>query len=218
MDGTSNTLLLSENVQRGFWISEQIVHFYHTPDGQSIHIPDASFLQLPEPDGRWIAPLTGIEDTIEGSVAFCWPRYYAGNQPWLCEIAYPWQNNGVNEPNPFRGFLGSQAPGADPDVGLFIPALDTDHDPYRMPVFLNRFRQKEFDTWYQSARPSSNHPQIVIVSLADGNVRRISDSISELVFVQLMTAGDAQSDAGWGFPASAPTQNFLHGRLFNFSF
>jgi prepilin-type N-terminal cleavage/methylation domain-containing protein len=226
MDGTSNTLLLSENVQRGFWISEQIVHFYHAPDGQSIHIPNENFLQLPEPDGRWIVPLTGIENSIEGSVAFCWPRSHRNpQQPLLCQVAYPTGQNGVG--NPFRGFIGVQAPGAEPDDGLFEPPLVPGvHEPSRMPVFLNRFRQKEFSTWYQSARPSSNHATIVIVSLADGNVRRISDSISELVFVQLMTAGDAQSDAGWQFqnptpphpPAGAPNQNFLYGRLFNSPF
>ena len=219
MDGTSNTMLTSENAQRGFWISEDIVHFYNNRAGVfPRETPDVitpnDWIRLPEPDNRWTVRLTGIEDTIEGSVAFCWPRYYfdPAATAWICQIAYPRAEHNVSG-NMKQGF---SHPPDDPSVFVFDR---TPYDSARIPVWLNSFTRKTFgDSWYQSARPSSNHAAVVIVSFADGNVRRINDSIDERVFVQLMTAGAGQSDAGWRFPQNSGDQNFLYGRLFNSPF
>jgi hypothetical protein len=77
---------------------------------------------------------------------------------------------------------------------------------------MNMFVRETFNSpsWYPSARPSSHHGPVVIVSFADGNVRRLNQDMEEVVFVQLMTAGDAQSDAGWG-----GTDNLLFRQLLN---
>jgi len=225
MDGTSHTMMTSENVQRGYWISTDIVHFYHRPNGQKSDVGWGPTL----PDGRITVPLmwidNGVGDTIEGSVGFCWPRFYAdpaqaprGNE-LLHTIAYPRFPNGTG--NPYRGFFGNQAPGAPPERegGRYQPPIGSPYDTTRTPVFVNMFRHKTFDMWYQSARPSSFHTGIFVASFCDGTVRGLSVNIEETVFVQLMVAGAAQSDAGWSFPSQGvsnnPMPNLLDGALFN---
>ena len=236
MDGTAHTILTSENAQRGFWISEDIIHFVNDREGNSPSILSGDWQQLPAPDNRWHIQLTGFGgitgDTVEGSVAFCWPRFYFNPAPgnyFLCQIAY--LRADMNAPgNTKQGFTGACTT---PDE----PALNFPRSPYQaamIPVWLNMFTRKDFSasafppypgsdrtalSWYPSARPSSNHAAAVIVSFADGNVRLINDNIDERVFVQLMTAGQTQSDAGARIPG-APTgwSNFLEGRLFSSPF
>jgi hypothetical protein len=204
MDGASNTLLTAENVQRGFWISNEIVHFYHHPDGDGQ--PAGGIEMRALPDGRATVQLQGVVDTIEGSVAFCWPRYYraradgAPGPEHFCQIAYPSQMPGA----PYRGFRPEPVQG----------------DPARTPFFVNLNRRPEtpFTSWYENARPSSHHATVVIVSFCDGNVRRISARIDETVFVNLMTAGAMRSDAGWRFPdipADDPRNNLLFRHILN---
>jgi hypothetical protein len=53
-----------------------------------------------------------------------------------------------------------------------------------------------------------------VASFCDGNVRRINQDIDEIVFVQLMVAGAAQSDAGRPILIQG-VRNFLEGRLFD---
>ena len=205
MDGTTYTLLTSENVQRGFWISEEITHFYHQPDGQIVSVPLGAYDTLPEPDGRYTVPFTGAQDTIEGSVAFCWPRFYnlADQGSTIC---YP-QGDFNNSSNPKQGFSGA-CDNIDDDVFSFNR---NPYDSERIPCYFNMFRRKTFTSWYHSARPSSNHRGTVIASFCDGTVRPISESIDEWVFVHLMTAGASQSDAGKRIPG----RNFLEGKLFD---
>ena len=211
MDGTAYTLLTSENVQRGFWISEEIIHFYHHPGGQL-----ASALANPRrlPDGRMTVSLPNPVHTIEGSVAFCWPRSYRRNAPQrqFHEIAYPNHGGGAAR---YQGFNS----GTISENGNFVSALPATVEPERIPVFINQYREASSfgsgSSWYQSARPASQHVSSVVVSFCDGNVRVLNESIDEATYVQLMTAGDAQSDAGWRFPAYDTDQNFLEGKLLN---
>jgi len=234
MDGTSHTMLTSENAQRGFWISEEIVHFVTnragappmSPTGDPLFVTAGDWRRLPDPDNRWFVDLHfgGVSGhTIEGSVGFCWPRFYFNPGSYFpCQIAYPRGEPGFAVPgNAKQGF--SHPPNDPGDTifnfvgGVYVDFDRGVYDTARIPVWLNAFTRKTFGpSWYQSARPSSHHPAIVIVSFADGSVRRINDSIDERVFVQLMTAGSAQSDAGASIP-NTPTvwRNFLEGRLFN---
>ena len=212
MDGTAHTLLTSENCQRGFWIAEDPLHFYNDTDGNPKTGASAGWFQLP--DNRWSFGLAGHDDCIEGSVAFCWPRVYSnGGGSRTC---YPKAGLGGN--NPKQGFTAAQDPGPplpDPMTGPFVPVNRGTYndDVERIPCYINMFNQKTFATWYQSARPSSFHAGVVVASFCDGSVRSISANIDETVFVQLMTVGDAQSDAGWKF-GSVP-ENFLYGKLFD---
>jgi len=223
MDGTAYTMLISENVQRGYWISEDIVHFRNDRVGDSSQPTAADWLWLPDPDRRGYVDLDfgGIPGhTLEGSVAFCWPRYFLNpNRGYGCEIAYPRDASNVSG-NTKQGFTGACN---DPD-GPYLDFLRTPYDTERIPVWANKFPRKTFGaSWYQSARPSSHHGPIFIVSFCDGNVRRLNENIDEVVFVQLMVAGAGQSDAGWHLPNPPPPglallpneSNFLQGRLFN---
>ena len=207
MDGTAYTLMTSENIQRGFWISEEITHFYHSPDGRLFPIPMGEYSDEILPDGRITAPLVGgMRDTAEGSIAFCWPRFYYNRTIQDPPVfSYP-QDAFNNQKNPKRGFSGACD---DPNSDVF----SFDRQPYdsdRIPCYLNMFRKKTFTEWYHSARPSSNHPGGVVASFCDGTVRSINESISEWVFVHLMTAGAAQSDAG-----KRVGGNLLEGKLFD---
>jgi type II secretory pathway pseudopilin PulG len=166
LDGTSYTLLLSENVNRGFWISEDVTHFSCNRDGTA--------LAPSTPDH-----LTSGHDKIEGSVAFCWAREYDPDK---------------------GGKPASYTPGK---TVLPVRYLKFQRDcdlslGDRVPRFLDMCRATETiygEDWYQSARPSSNHPNMVIVTYCDGSTRALHEEINEMVFVRLMTGSDAQSDA-----------------------
>jgi len=229
MDGTAYTLLTSENVQRGFWIAEQIVHFGNDRSGYAPSLNNSvgnngDWRRVREPsDMRWTVHLdcifmnrapTGdaiIGHTLEGSVAFCWSRNYSGDNPRLCEIAY--LRGGLPNDNTKQGFVTVNA-AIPPDSGNFVSPAGTE----RIPTWMNLFVRETFNSpsWYPSARPSSHHGPVVVVSFADGNVRRLNQDMEEVVFVQLMTAGDAQSDAGWQSQRQGyGFQNLLEGKLLN---
>lgn len=63
LDGTSYTLLLSENLDAGFWIAEEKDHFSCNRDGTS---------DAPSPRNN----LNSGKDMLEGAVGFCWGRVY----------------------------------------------------------------------------------------------------------------------------------------------
>jgi len=201
MDGTSYTLMTSENVQRGFWISSDLIHFYNDRGG-NVLANSASFFPL---NGQDAVALTGFGlDDIEGSVAFCWSRgEYDADR-----MCYP-RDELRDIGNPKRGFVAMQPPPPSPK-GTYVPPFD---DSWRIPAYLGLFPWKTYTgSWYQSARPASYHAGAVVASFCDGSVRNINWDIDEHVFVQLMTAGDRRSDAGWRFDAG---ENFLQGRLFD---
>ena len=222
MDGTAHTLLLSENVQRGFWISRDIVHFYNNRDGDAVPITPSDWIQIRgEGAGtsRWGIMLPGdgntvvdiIANSIEGSVAFCWPRLYVepGNYD---EISYP---RAVFRPanNPRQGFVGAVMERADDE---YEPIPGFPYNGSRTPAFLGMFSDKTFvGSWYQSARPSSHHAGgAVIAAFADGSVRAINSDIYERVFVHMMVADAPRSDAGWRLPQGYGG-NYLEGRIFD---
>jgi prepilin-type processing-associated H-X9-DG protein len=111
------------------------------------------------------------KDKIEGSVGFCWARDY--NESYSGDVFAP------KHYVPFSSDCSS---------------LSGD----RIPRMFNQCTSTKFDDdpdWYHSARPSSNHPSVVMVSFCDGHVKALRDNISAKVFVQLMTGCDKRSDA-----------------------
>ncbi|GHT18025.1 hypothetical protein FACS1894189_5120 [Planctomycetales bacterium] len=171
LDGTSYTLLLSENINRGFWISSDVTHFSCSRNGTA----DAPST----PDH-----LISGKDKIEGSVAFCWAREY---------------DPGKDRPD-------SYTPGKTVLPVRYLPfqrdciSLSLTPGNERVPRFLNMCRIMDNgmqfgEDWYQSARPSSNHPGMVVVTYCDGSARALNEEINEKVFVRLMTGSDKQSDA-----------------------
>ena len=233
MDGTAYTFMTSENIQHGFWISTDIVHFYNNREGEPVgQIANDDWGRLPDDNTKRYVRLTGFgstvltSDTIEGSIAFCWPRYYynsanpdQANTPetesTICYLGIRAPTSG----SPFVGFSGTNI--APDESGDFVSADRVSYSTDMIPVYVNRFSDKIFrgGSWYPSARPSSHHGPIVIASFCDGNVRRINENIDERVFVHMMTAGASQSDAGrplrgaGGIPLDV--RNFIEGRLFD---
>jgi len=211
MNGTSYTLMVSENTQRGFWISEDLIHFYNNRDGSRSRPIDEDWFRLP--DDRLALTLTGFDDSIEGSMAFCWPRFYVAH-PTPGDICYPRKNHGGSSTTQgFTAFTDN-----DP-TGDYVSISRGDYEPQQIPCYLGRFPRKNFTgSWYYSARPASYHTGLVVAAFCDGSVRRINQDISEEIFVQMMTAGTMQSDAGWSFSSRYPGEtekNFLEGKLFD---
>jgi prepilin-type N-terminal cleavage/methylation domain-containing protein/prepilin-type processing-associated H-X9-DG protein len=152
LDGTSRTLLLSENLNAGFWISNNFSTSNCNNNGD-----------------------TGSPDTAEGAVAFCWGKGYAG---------------------------GNYIADAVPIYSPFARTCDLNgaadsHTNLRLPRWINLCTNATFtdSDWYQSARPSSNHPSVIVAAFCDGHVQTINESIEEVIFVQLMTGSDKKSEA-----------------------
>ncbi|MDR1960304.1 MAG: DUF1559 domain-containing protein [Planctomycetaceae bacterium] len=153
LDGASNTLLLSENVNYGYWISTDIANSNCKRDGSLD---------------------TGGGHTMEGSVGFCWSRKYQ-------------DDNDDTTPVEYREFCGT--------CEVDIPGA-SDVTNNRVPRRFNQCVTVTFnDDWYQSARPSSNHPGAVVASFCDGRTISLADTIDSRIFVQCMTGSDKKSDA-----------------------
>ncbi|MDR1486184.1 MAG: DUF1559 domain-containing protein [Planctomycetaceae bacterium] len=116
--------------------------------------------------------LTSGKDKIEGSVGFCWARKYNG------------EYNESNPPPIIANNFSSNC------------TLGTGIGEDRTPRLFNQCLAANFGAdWYQSARPSSYHPGVVVAAFCDGHIRALRDSISEKVFFQLITGCDKKSNA-----------------------
>jgi prepilin-type N-terminal cleavage/methylation domain-containing protein len=121
--------------------------------------------------------LNSGKDKIEGSVSFCWARDYAGSVTGIDSISL-------------------EAAQAAPKQYIQFSSDCTLATGDRVPRLFNQCVSASFGAdWYHSARPSSNHPSVVVTVFCDGHVKALKDSISERVFVQLMTGCDRKSDA-----------------------
>jgi prepilin-type processing-associated H-X9-DG protein len=120
--------------------------------------------------------LTSGTDKIEGSVGFCWAREYVGT--------------------PYVGSDEAEAASRPKQFLQFSSDCSSPLSGERIPRMFNQCVSTTFgEDWYHSARPSSNHPSVVMVSFCDGHVKALRDNISAKVFVQLMTGRDKESDA-----------------------
>ena len=171
MDGTSMTILLSENEDAGHWI-----WYDAAPNiaGQS-YLPTATYhLTSLSAD---IRPSEPLED-IEGLVGFCYPSD-------LSSIA-------TGEIPMYEPAMVGGAPNnvASP---LFINegknVTFSGNTPYR---FIDRIRK---------AHPSSGHPGVVVAAFCDGSVRTLKDDMDKTLFVRLCRPGSGvilnPGDLGW---------------------
>jgi hypothetical protein len=185
LDGTSNTLLLSENANHGFWISTTLNEFCCSRNGNA------------DPPSSPESINTG-HDKIEGSVGFCWARQYeAGSWPGGDET-------GKSYPKAFIPFQRTC---------VFSSANFDDRVPRFIQLCASSSDIKE--DWYQTARPSSNHPGAVIISFCDGSTRTLSDNVSEKTFVQLMTGSDKNCDAKNKLDAGGGVTPFIGDDILN---
>ena len=138
--------------------------------------------------------------------------------------ASPWagpSNPAPNNGNNMKGYLGSvtspsnaifengvgfcwpapikQADGSDP---LYLPSnfdrqLDITVEPLR-PNWVNFGKNEPVNftnaASYKFARPSSNHPGLVVVAFADGSVTTMSDTTDPSLLKKAMCPNDAKSD------------------------
>ncbi|MDR2171494.1 MAG: DUF1559 domain-containing protein [Planctomycetaceae bacterium] len=160
LDGTSRTLLLSENLNAGFWITFYVEEVNGVDENRTTSDCDRGGSK-------------GSPDTAEGGVAFCWGKGY---------------------PN------GAFTSGATPIYSNFARTCDLaggGMSNLRLPRWINMCVDAPFSDgdWYQSARPSAYHPSVIVAVFCDGHVQTINESVDEIIFVQLMTGSDKQSDA-----------------------
>jgi prepilin-type N-terminal cleavage/methylation domain-containing protein len=161
-DGTSMTLLLSENLNAGKWIDRY---------------PSYSIYKIPGSGG-------------EDQLAFCYPINIHKDTV-----------HGLPDLTKAIGVVMATGPLV--DVGLTpssdatcswkgyddAPLQTTGTDNLNTPLFINVGRTTtNFDTNtsdYRQARPSSNHPGIVIVGFANRNIRSLNENIDKIVFIRL---------------------------------
>ena len=162
-DGTSNTILLSENEDAGNWI------WYVTG---SPHTPVAA-IDYDYNDIEQIRPATDYFSFafMEPLVGFCFPGY-----------------TGNNNTLPSSSLLSSIATG---EVPTYEP-LQSGGDNLISPLFINEGRANSgasirYST--RTARPSSGHPGGVVAAFADGSTRFLRDDMDKTLFVRLARPG-----------------------------
>ncbi|MDR1963372.1 MAG: DUF1559 domain-containing protein [Planctomycetaceae bacterium] len=171
--GTANVLLLSENLDAGKWITFSD----STTDAYVISAYEDG-IALPT------AAKAGEGKVVESSLAFCFPfnkgvtandfidsakitlvdNFGAGKEPWLGYDAA------------LDGATGSTGTGKS-TTPVFINQARTGYDN------MNRYRK---------ARPSSNHPGIVLGTFADRSVRSLNEQMNKEIFVRICQPNSGQ--------------------------
>jgi len=178
MDGTSMTILLSENEDAGRWIWYADARMQGDLTGTFVPVASRHSVQTgapisPDNDNLW---------EIEHFVAFTYPRTLLGaderpeylplgyNSPWGSDTWIGWEEDGGG---------GS-------------------------PLFINEGRASSGVTVTREgrkARPSSGHPGIVNAAFVDGSVRSLQESMDKTLFVRLARPGSGvilnPKDLGW---------------------
>ena len=164
MDGTSHTILLSENEDAGHWIW----HIVGEPDTPlAAYYSDSSYTASTFAMSD-VRPLTGVWTLIDmvASIGFNFPGY---------------DGNGNN-------LLSSLATG---EVPTYEP-LQSGTDSLISPLFINEGRANSgarITYPYRTARPSSGHPGVVVAAYCDGHVGTLKDDMDKTLFVRLCRPG-----------------------------
>ena len=177
MDGTSMTILLSENLDAGHWIwydpeypqSPLAAHWYvgEVVTGPHQNPGGSQFWRKIEGHFRFdgLEPLDPPDpNDVEALVGFCFP----------------------NE-------LSSLETG---EVPVYIPPINQGfRDTNRSPLFINEGRTSVFSIQYdrrgRTARPSSDHPGVVLAAFCDGSVRSLKEDMNRTLFVRLCRPGSS---------------------------
>ena len=176
MDGTSMTILLSENEDAGHWI------WYADVTGWGVSIPvaasDSCFQNFPfgwgdirPPGGSGRRSLLFMEEVV----GFCYP----------------------NDLGPVPEEIPNYVP-------LLGGAILNGADAEGSPLFINEGRWNSgarFVHSYRTARPSSGHPGGVVAAFCDGHVQFLRDDMDKTLFVRLCRPGSGvilnPKDLGW---------------------
>jgi len=161
MDGTSNTILLSENEDAGHWIWYERAA-PSTPRGW-INWHDSD----PVPSDFAF----DIHDVIEGFVGFCYPKELSsiatGEIPTYEPAMIGGSPNNIDSPLFINEGKGIRFVGR---------------------VLSNGANTHTFDR-VRKARPSSGHPGGVVAAFVDGGVRFLRDDMDKTLFVRLARPG-----------------------------
>ncbi|GAB6395578.1 MAG: hypothetical protein MdMp024_1890 [Bacteroidales bacterium] len=171
-DGTSMTILMSENLDAGHWIWKNNAL---GPAGVPIAYANANVALYTTSGTITIYPADDLKN-VEPLVAFCYPPAAAGS--------------GGTAPTVDNGIYG--------DISNYISLLDATYatssggDPATdygtTPLFINEGRSQSGAViyyQYRKARPSSNHPGIVVAAFADRSTRYLRDDMDKALFVRL---------------------------------
>ena len=167
LDGTSMTILITENEDAGRWIWRGGVQNVFDNVFDSRPIASRHTLIVHGNEDR-----TGDADliSVEPWVGFTYPNLYI-------------ESGSVNELSPARILQGY--PERD-------PAATTDV-VHQQPWFINEGRSNSLYPvrigWPSAARPSSGHPGIVVAAFVDGSVRPLRDDMDKMMFIQYARPG-----------------------------
>ena len=162
MDGTSMTILLSENEDAGRWI------WY---EANRIDIPIASGHMMPDDAQYTLRPSEDeIWYSIEPFIGFCFPNVLSS----IATGEFPTYEPALL-PNGFPNNVGSP---------LFINEgrniSFSGRISVQYPALIEPIRK---------ARPSSGHPGVVNAAFVDGSVRALRDDMDRTLFVRLARPG-----------------------------
>ena len=185
MDGTSQTILISENENAGHWIWYADVVAGTIP-GSSIPVAVHGIMSR----SNWTAadelkPSEGMDPTgtiglcveeVESLVGFCYPGYSSNNTVDLIDPVV----------NGERVRYLSLLQGATVVVGTVT------EDDEISPLFINEGRSSSGIVMRhrtRTARPSSGHPGVVVAAFCDNSTRVLKDDIDKTLFVRLCRPG-----------------------------
>ena len=177
MDGTSTTILLSENEDAGHWIwcSNLIPG---RPIASGLGGPSSSLRP------REAHPDISLSE-VESRVGFCYPGHHGTSYAnWSYDAA--------------TSSLSSVATG---EIPTYEPSNTVDAFS---PMFINEGRRNfgvASNERTRKARPSSAHPGGVVTAFCDNGVRFLRDDIDKTLFVRLCRPGSGvilnPKDLGW---------------------
>jgi len=172
MDGTSMTILLSENLDAGHWV-------WYNRD----------YPEFP------MATHWDIREEITGPFLFSpgpppvnvWFRRVFHHDGDVIPIDLP-------DPNDVEALVGFTFPNelfGDDEIPMYIPLVNFGTDPNRSPLFINEgiFSSVRFERRGRTARPSSAHPGGVVAAFVDGSVRFLNDDMDRTLFARLARPG-----------------------------
>jgi prepilin-type N-terminal cleavage/methylation domain-containing protein len=186
LDGTSMTILLSENEDAGNWIwavnaNESGIN---TGSVTGWNTPVASTHSI----GAGYTPTTAAADVLVGGGTVAGTTTGNVVNPGLQTIE---PRVGFCYPNVLGGVGGGAT---ENEIPVYTPldVTTSGGDSYFQPLFINEGRANSgvfIVNETRKARPSSGHPGIVVAAFCDGHVQALKDDLDKTLFVRLCRPG-----------------------------
>ncbi|MDR1964832.1 MAG: DUF1559 domain-containing protein [Planctomycetaceae bacterium] len=182
--GTGNVILLSENEREITENSGALWAFWHSKNT----IPDGSAGSIKIDN---IVYTAGVCSYGEERIAFCFPynlnvttTAIGDGQSRLADYG-----STATDKHSHKGYEGDMA------------KTDSTTAKYLVPSFINKDRSLGISGYsqYRRARPSSNHPGIVLAAFADRSVRPLNENMEKQTFVWICQPNSGQVISGDAF-------------------